>query len=209
MTNSGQKMEQTGDVIEERILDGRPLTTYAQFVAELAEGRADAGVVRAPVNLTSIMGGFHRFYGTEAQQRACSRYRQLWDASQVGGARAVDPSREPVDGGWLNPEAVFEIGADARKLYGRLTEHLGRIDTKRLHFVVVGEWGPTPYAKWRYGVRTPNNRHVADAKVEVREIAEKAAAFLDLITQGNKSDIRTGGDKPGIYSGEISTRKVA
>ena len=31
MGKSGQKMEQTGDVIEERILDGRPLTTYAQF----------------------------------------------------------------------------------------------------------------------------------------------------------------------------------
>ncbi len=197
---------QEHDVIEERRLDARPLTTYAQFVAEVAEGKPDAGVVRAMVNMTTRLGGFVRFYGNEAEQRACARYRELWEASQVGGARAVDPSREAVDGGWANPEAVFEIGADARKLYSSLTDHLGRIDTRRLHFVVVGEWGPTPYAKWRYAVRQPNSSHVSRGKAELRGIAAKAASFLGLVAEGKRSGTRVSGDAPGVYSGIISTR---
>lgn len=198
------------DAIVERIVDN-PHTTYAQFRAELEQGVPDAGVRRANVNLTTLMGGFHRFYGTEAQQRACSRYRALWEASQVGGARAVDPSREPVDGGWANPELVFEIGADARTQYAALVEYLGRTLVARLHFVVVGEWGPTPYAKWRYGVRQPNHRHVADAKVEVRQIADLVADFLSLQgTAPNHASMRGEGDQPTeIEQERIVTRKVA
>lgn len=200
---------ENADEIVERIVEN-PHTTYAQFKADLEAGKQDAGVQRAAVNLTTLMGGFHRFYGNEAEQRACARYRALWDASQVGGARAVDPSREPVDGGWLNPEAVFENGADARKLYSRITEHLGRMDTNRLHFVVIGEWGPTAYAKHFYRMRQPDGKAVSRAKVEVRQIAANLATFLDLIGAApNRTVMRGDGDKPDTFTGEISTRRVA
>ena len=197
------------DIIVERIIDN-PLTTYAQFKADLEAGKMDAGVQRANVNMVTLIGGFVRFYGNEAEQRASARYRSLWEGSQLGGARAVDPSREPVDGGWANPEAVFEIGADARDQYDTLKRGLGLMDTKRLHFVVVGEWGPTPYAKWRYGVRQPNAKAVSMAKVEVRGIAARAAELLNL--QGRTADrvpMRREGDTPAQYTGEISTRRVA
>lgn len=190
-----------------RKLDGRPLTTYAQFVADLAEGKPDAGVVYAQVNLKTIMGGFVRFYGNEAEQAACARYRALWDASQVGGSRAVDPSREAVDGGWANPEAVFEVGADARRLYAELTQYLGRVNTASLHFVVVGEWGPTSYARWRFGVRHPNSTHVSRGKAQVRSIAQAAAEFLQLsgVVRGS-AKIRVAGDPPGVFTGQVSSR---
>lgn len=204
----GKRQVQTDPDIAVRRVDN-PLSTFAQFKAELADGKPDPGIQRATVNLRSVMGGFGRFYGNEAEQRACARYRGLWDASQVGGGRAVDPSMEPVDGGWLNPEAVFEIGADARRLYGDLKAFLGLMDTKRLHFVVVGEWGPTPYAKWRYGVRQPDGRTVSRGKVEVRGIAARAAEFLDLVTQGGTARTRVDGDRPMSFTGEISSRRVA
>ena len=155
------------------------------------------------------MGGFHRFYCSEAENHACARYRALWDASQVGGARAVAPSREPVDGGWLNPEAVFEVGADARKLITRIHEHLKTADTKRLQFVVISEWGPTPYAKHFYSLRYPDGKAVAKAKAEVRGIAAKLAAFLDLVTQGQGSGTRVDGETPTEFTGTVSTRRAA
>lgn len=195
--------------IQERRVDN-PLTGFAQWRAEIAtEGAARAGTVVATINMKTVMGGFVRFNGSEAEQHACARYRSVWEASQVGGARAVDPSREPVDGGWLNPEAVFETGADARKLYGRIVDHLGRVDLGKLHFVVVGEWGPTPYAKHFFKQRYPDGKAVSQAKVEVRRIAAKLATFLDLVTEGQRSKVRSDGEMPTTYTGEISARKVA
>ncbi len=197
-------------IIEERLVDN-PLTGFAQWRAEISEhGAAYAGKIQVSVNAVSLVGGFVRFNGTQAENAACARYKGLWEASQVGGARAVDPGREPVDGGWLNPEAVFEIGADARKVYSALTQHLGRMDTNRLHFVVVGEWGPTPYAKHFYRLRVPNSQAVSRAKVEVRRIAARAAAFLKLTGEGPiNASMRSEGELPDAYTGEVSTRKVA
>lgn len=171
------------DIIVEQRLDARPLTTYAQFMAEVAEGRPDAGVQRAMVNLNTVMGGFSRFRGTEAEGKACARFLMLHERSQVGGARAVDPSLEPVDGGWRNPEAVFEIGADARREWIRLTNFLGKLATHKLSFVIVGGNGPTPYAKHFYRVRKPNAVQVSRGMVEVREMASEMARFMGLQTR--------------------------
>lgn len=168
-----------GDVIvEDRVPN--PLTTWAQFLHEIEAGIVDPGLNKVPVNRTTLMGGFARFHGNEAQNRACAEFRRLWEASQIGGARAIDPSVEPVDGGWVNPEAVFEIGADARKQYQALSDYLNRVELRRLHFVVVGEWGPTSYARWRYSQRNPDGRTIAQGQVEVRRIADKVARFLKL-----------------------------
>ena len=204
MTDSGTDEDLVTKYVES------PTTGYAQFLAEIqAEGAATAGKVAVTINAKTLIGGFTRFYGSEAEQRACARYRSVWDASQVGGARAVDPSREPVDGGWLNPEAVFETGADARKLYGRIKEELGRMDLAKLHFVVVSEWGPSPFAKHFYRLRQPNASAVSKAKVEVRSIAARLARFLDLVTQGGPTGTRVEGETPAEFTGQVSTRRAA
>lgn len=158
--------------IEERRVDS-PLTSWAQFLAELEAGKPYAGKQLASVNLRTLMGGFCRFHGTEAQQKACSRLKSLHERSQVGGAKAVDPSLEPVDGGGINPEANIEIGADARKEYAAIRALLGTRDMERIEFVVVRERGPTPYAKWR-GF-PDGGRGVSKGMVEVRDIADKLA----------------------------------
>jgi hypothetical protein len=168
-----------GDLIVETRVPN-PLSTWAQFLHELETGMVDPGLQKAQVNRTTQLGGFARFHGNEAQNEACARYKKLWEASQIGGARAIDPSVEPVDGGWLNPEATFDIGVDARIDYTDLVEKLGRVDTQRLHFVVNGEWGPTSYARWRYKQRNPDGRTIAQGQVEVRRIADRVAKFLRL-----------------------------
>jgi hypothetical protein len=168
-----------GDVIVEQRVKN-PLTSWAQFLHEIEQGIQDPGLHKVQVNRTTLMGGFARFHGTEAQNEACARFKKLWEASQIGGARAIDPSVEPVDGGWCNPEAVFEVGADARKEYHRLVAYLDRMELRRLHFVVVGEWGPTSYAKWRFHSRNPSSKMIADGMVEVRRIADRVAKFLRL-----------------------------
>jgi hypothetical protein len=176
--------------IEERRVD-RPLITWAEFLAELDAGRPHAGKEIVSMNLRTVLGGFCRFHGTEAQQKACARLKSLYERSQVGGAKAVDPSLEPVDGGGINPEANIEIGADARKAYAAASAALLDLDAEqrvragtnlsRIEFVVIRERGPTPYAIWR-GF-SDGGRGVSRGMVEVRGIADRLAEHWQFQTR--------------------------
>jgi hypothetical protein len=179
-------MNAIADIREERVES--PLLTWAQFLHELEQGKPNAGKQIATMNMRTVLGGFCRFHGTEAQQKACAKLKSLYERSQVGGAKAVDPSIEPVDGGGINPEANIEIGADARKEYNRVVALLEAADAKqrvkagthleRIEFVVIRERGPTPYAKWRgFG---EGGRGVSRGMVEVREIADRLAEHWQL-----------------------------
>jgi len=198
------------DAIEERQLDGRPLTTFAEYLHQLNSGNPEAGVLRARVNMRTILGGFFSFKGNEAQNRAAAIVKTTWERSIIGGARAVDPSVEPVDGGYRNPEAVFEQGADARKLKARIEDALGDEDTGRLLQVVIVGLGPTAYAKWRY--RTMNKPNTGHIKAGVREmfgILDRLADELDLTAVGASRGTRADGETPQTFVGTISTRRAA
>lgn len=157
-----------------------PLQTWAGFLHQLDTNAPNPGRERAMVDRRSLMGGFCRFHGTEAQEQAAARFKAIFERSQVGGAKAVDPSRENVDGGGINPESVIEIGADARRLYNHIFAALGRQAMQRLEFVVVGDKGPTAYARWRYRMAQPDGRTVGQGSVEVRGILEEVAVLLKL-----------------------------
>jgi hypothetical protein len=171
--------------LEERRVDN-PLVTYAQFVHELQTASPYAGVVRAQVNLVSLVGGAHRFFGhpkaegREARLKACETFRTLYETGQIGGARAVDPSVEPVDGGWANPDASFERGVESRIKWDRIASHMSRVEMRKLQFVIIGEWGPTAYARWTLNVRRANSQQISKATVEFRHIVDKLAAHLHL-----------------------------
>lgn len=178
MTKVQAKIE-TGPDIQEAWVQA-PLKTWAQFVHELDAGSPTAGRERVMRNRTEMMGGACRFNCTPSQEEAATRFRAIYERSQVGGAKAVDPSREAVDGGGINPESVIEIGADARSAYNRLFTALGKQVMQRLEFVVIGEHGPTAYARWRYRNNKPNGRIVADGMVEIRGVLEQVAVTLRL-----------------------------
>lgn len=179
----GRKMKaaliETGPDIQERWVDS-PQTSWAQYLHELETGTPNAGRQRAMVDRRTVLGGFCRFHGTQAQEEAAARFKAIFERSQVGGAKAVDPGREAVDGGGINPESVIEIGADARRLYNMLFNALGRQTMQRLEFVVIGDKGPTAYARWRYRVPQPDGRTVGQGSVEMRGIVEQVAVLLKL-----------------------------
>lgn len=170
---------EAGPDIRETWVDN-PLTTWAQFLHEVATDTPHAGRIRANVDRRVLLGGFCRFHGTEAQEKAAARFKDIFERAQVGGAKAVDPSREPVDGGGINPESVIEMGADARRAYNTIFNALGRQTMQRLEFVVIGDKGPTAYARWRYRNNKPNGRIVADGIVEIRGVLEQVAVTLRL-----------------------------
>jgi hypothetical protein len=171
--------EPTGPLIEERRVDN-PTVAWAEFLHQLEHGNPDAGVQRAMVNMTTLCGGFARFRGTEAQQRAAARFLSVYEQSQLGGSRAVDPSIEAVDGGYRNPEAIFEIGADARREHQAIQDLLGRVDYAKFRFVVVGCNGPTAFARHWYKIRRPDGMATSKAHVEVRKIADRLAVHMRL-----------------------------
>lgn len=170
---------ETGPDIQEAFVPAA-LQTWAGFLHQLDIKAPHPGRERAMVNRTTLMGGACRFHCTPSQEEAAARFKAIYDRSQVGGAKAVDPSREAVDGGGINPESVIEIGADARAAYNRLFAALGPGKMRCLEYVVIGENGPTAYARWRYRNTKPDGRTVAQGSVEVRGILEEVAIVEKL-----------------------------
>lgn len=170
--------EPIGDVIADGQRVPNPDIAWAQFLDDLASGKSDPGLTRATINLTTLLGGFAKFSGTDAQNKAAARYRGLYERAQLGGSKAIDPSIEAVDGGAQNPEAIFEIGADARREWIRVETFLGRMDSARFSFVVIAEKGPTAYAKHWLKQRRPDGAAIARGQVEVRRIADRLSEFM-------------------------------
>lgn len=187
---AGAKMSGKTAISDDDIVDRwhpDPMMTDAEFIHQRAlatektaiDGRArkNVGKVLAKTNLRTLMGGFCRFRGTEAQERAAARYRSLSEAATIGGAKAVDLSVEPVDGRGANREPM-EIGADARAALLAAQKMLGRHDLLRWEYVVIGDHFPTAYAlRWFHRC---NGRAVEDAKDEVRKIADRLAVHWKL-----------------------------
>lgn len=170
---------ETGPDIRETFVPAA-LQTWAGFLHQLDTNAPNPGRERAMVDRRSVMGGFCRFNGTPSQEEAAARFKAIYERSQVGGAKAVDPSREAIDGGGINPESVIEIGADARAQYNRLFTALGQQTMQRLEFVVIGENGPTAYARWRYRMQKPDGRTTSQGAVEMRGVMDEVAVVLRL-----------------------------
>ena len=169
--------------IEEVLVDN-PLMTDAEFLEQRrraeAKGKSpkevrNIGKEKVLRNMTAYIGGFGKFKGTEAQIKAAAMFKSLHDRSQLGGGKACDLSIEPVDGGGINPEAIFEVGADARRKWIDTTIWLGQQDFDRFHCVVIGETAPTAYARRRSGEIVPDGRTINAYSEEVREIAQRLA----------------------------------
>jgi hypothetical protein len=57
---------------------------------------------------------------------------------------------------------------------------MSRVEMRKLQFVIVGEWGPTAYARWTLNVRKANSQQISKATVEFRRIVDKLASHLKL-----------------------------
>ena len=170
---------ETGPDIREVWVEG-PLVSWSQFIHELETGMPHAGRERVRLDRRSLMGGFCRFHGTEAQEKAAAKFKAIYERSQVGGAKAVDPEKEPVDGGGINPESVIEIGADARRAYNEMHVKFGKQVMMHLEYVIIGDHGPTAYARWLTRTHRPDGRTVGSAAVGFRSIVDLLAVHMKL-----------------------------
>tara|TARA_R100000365_G_C2746354_1_gene75605 strand:+ start:2846 stop:3448 length:603 start_codon:yes stop_codon:yes gene_type:complete len=175
--------QMSGDIQIRMVQD--PSISDAQFWHDREQRPDDpyVGMVGVAMNLKTVVGGFARYSGDEHQIMAAAKFKRLHELSQIGGARACDMEREPVDGGGTNPEATFEIGADARKQFVAMQAHLGKEMFKRFERVVIGGVGPTAYVRMITGLHKPNTAQVAKGKREVRRIANNLAVFWGLSTR--------------------------
>ncbi len=71
----------------------------------------------------------------EAQYAAGRKYQEDWETAERG-ARAIDPTREAVDGGRF-PEALTDRQVKARKRLAKLRGELGRRLTRVLDAVLI------------------------------------------------------------------------
>lgn len=170
---------ESGPDIQEAWVDA-PLTTWAQYLHEVESGSPRAGRERVQVDRRTLLGGFCRFHGTQAQEQAAARFKAIYERSQVGGAKAVDPSREPVDGGGINPESVIEIGADARRAYNEMVAGFGKTAMRQLEFVIIGDKGPTAYARWMNHGRQQSGQVVGRCAADFRRLVEHLSVHLKL-----------------------------
>jgi hypothetical protein len=168
--------------IQEMWIDS-PLTTYAQLLHEIETGVPHPGRHKAMVDKRTLLGGFCRFHGSQSQNEAAAKFKSIYERAQVGGAKAVDPEKEPVDGGGINPESVITIGADARQAYIAMQKKFGHSIMRQLEFVIIGEKGPTAYARWLHRGRPQSGQVTARCQSDFRRLMDEVAVHLKLQTR--------------------------
>jgi len=156
-----------------------PLTTYAQTIYEAERGAVAPGRIMATVNQRTLMGGFCRFGQRRKLPpphlcRAASRFRSLWEQAQLGGAKAIDPAVEAVDGG-RGSFGATEIGMDARQQLNAIQRLIGPTDYRRIEYVIIRDHFPQSYARWRQWGRHPNKAAIDRGKLEVWQIVDRLA----------------------------------
>lgn len=154
-----------------------PYTTYAQTIYEAERGAVAPGRIMATVNQRTLMGGFCRFgqrrrLPPEHLCKAAAKFRTIWERSQLGGARAIDPAIEAVDGGRGN-FSPLDSGLDARQELKVVKNLLGAIDYRRLEYVVIRDHFPQSYARWRQWGQHPNKAAIERGKVEMWQIIDR------------------------------------
>lgn len=83
------------------------------------------------------LGRLHdRRFITEQQYDAGREWQRLYEIAEVGGARAIDTTREFVDGGRF-PELFNENRAKAEKELGRAAREVGMLGERLLKDVLV------------------------------------------------------------------------
>lgn len=165
--------------IQETWVDS-PLTTWAQFLHELDSGVPHAGREKVRRDMRTLIGGFCRFHGSQSQNEAAAKFKSIYERAQVGGAKAVDPEKEPVDGGGINPESVITIGADARRAYNEIHLAFGKQMMMHLEYVIIGDHGPTAYARWLHRGKVQSGQVTGRCAVEFRRLVDDLAVHLKL-----------------------------
>lgn len=165
-------------VLVERMVDNPMLT----------DGLAASGTghlrIAVTVNLVTRIGGLARVQGLNAAQiEAAARYRQLWEAAQLGGGQAIDYGRVRVDTSGPGADGGLGGAIDALDGYRRAVQAVGMIGAALLDQVVCQEMSLVTLAA-RRGCVTGHARQAL--KTEVMRVLDMLARHLRLVSGGNK-----------------------
>jgi hypothetical protein len=92
----------------------------------------------------------------EAQYRAGRHWQRAYELSEVGGARAIDPTKEAVDGGRM-PEMLTDAQLRAFKDLDQARKALGMVG-ERIVMAVLGERQTFAIVANRWGLSTDRER---------------------------------------------------
>jgi len=132
------------------------------------------------INQRTLLGGFCKFRGSMSQNAAVARYKALCERGEISNLGAIDLAREAVDGGKFSADGVEASGADARAELAGIRKAMGTDDIKHMDFVINGNNGPTPYARYRMKGAKPGTNSIAKYTKEFRDIADRLALIMGL-----------------------------
>ena len=163
-----------------------PFVSRAEKLAQLDKNPNNlrAGQERVTTNMRTLLGGFVIFrQATETQKATAIKFKNAHDNGMVGGTRAQDYGKEPVDGGGVNPELAFIIGDDARKDWLFAQTILGAVDFMILESVVIKEKTARDIAK-KLPARFGDNERTArrNASKAIYSAIDKLAVGWGLAT---------------------------
>jgi len=122
----------------ERVQVENPLSSEEQVLHEIATGgvgRSD--LIDVDKNMAILIGGLFRVKSrSEIQTLAAARYRDVYERSQLGGAKAIDYSVTRVDTSGSAHASMSEMGEEARRLYGNAVAALGMFKSSLIERVV-------------------------------------------------------------------------
>lgn len=125
-----------------------------------------------------------------AQVLACDRFRYLYDAARIGGARAVDYTREPVDGGTLaQPLSVEVMRANAELATISRVPGVGKEGFALLVRIIGEERGLLDVAR-QWGGNRDARRVVGYVRLRFLEAVRALVDHWSITAIGRRAPIR-------------------
>lgn len=125
-----------------------------------------------------------------AEVVACERFRDLYDSARIGGARAVDYTREPVDGGTLTqPLSVEVMRANAELAAICRVPGVGKEGFALLVRIVGEERGLMEVAR-QWGGGTDARRVVGYVRLRFLEAVRALVDHWAIAAVGRRSPLR-------------------
>ena len=121
----------------------------------------------------------------EAQRDAGVAYRRDLELAEFGGARAIDPTKEAVDGGGIIPEPFSERRSEATQRLVKAGQRMGLLQESIVRAVIAGNLFPGQVAIRR---GFTSRREQESYAWLFRQALDALAVFYKLASRGSKHD---------------------
>lgn len=172
-----------GDKVHDRTAASFDLPANARTSTRVVKDPKDDGWISVTVSLRDdpLMRMWSIKAIDEAQFQAGRRWQRDFEASEIGGAKAMDPTNEPVDGGGAFPESLTDARLRATKAILDADAVLGH-EGKSLIRAVLGCGMSLKDAADERGLTSDRDRRYIAHRF--REALETLAQFYNLTGKG-------------------------